>query len=65
MSALIACFDLVRQMKNPFDYRLCLVTHACQHGIKSAARTFQTTVRTVRKWLRRYQAHKLAGLQEL
>ena len=65
MSAPIFYFDLVRQMKNPFDYRLRLVTYARQHSIKAAARAFQTTVSTVRKWLRRYQAHKLAGLQEL
>jgi len=43
-------------MKNPFDYRLRLVSHARQHGIKAAARPFQTTVPTVRKWLRRYEA---------
>jgi len=64
MSAPVRYFDLIRQMKNPFDYRLRLVTHARQHGIKAAARAFQTTVPTVRKWLRRYQAQKLAGLQE-
>jgi transposase-like protein len=42
-------------MKNAFDYRLRLVTHARQHGIKATARAFRTTVPTVRKWLRRYQ----------
>ena len=52
-------------MKNAFNYRLRLVTHARQHGIKAAARTFQTTVPSVRKWLRRYQAQGLQGLQEL
>ncbi len=52
-------------MKNAFNYRLRLVTYARQHGIKAAARDFQTTVPTVRKWLRRYEAQKLDGLQEL
>jgi transposase len=48
-------------MKNAFNYRLRLATHARQHGIKAAARAFQTTVPTVRK----YQAQGLQGLQEL
>jgi transposase len=65
MSAPVPYFDLIRHMKNPFDYRLRLVTHARQHSIKAAARAFRTTVPTVRKWLRRYEAQKLQGLQEL
>jgi transposase len=52
-------------MKNAFNYRLRLVTHARQHGIKAAARAFHTTVPTVRKWGRRYKAHGLEGLKEL
>jgi len=64
MPAPVPYFDLIRQMPNAFDYRLRLVTHARQHGIKATARVFQTTVPTVRKWLRRYQAHKLDGLKE-
>jgi len=52
-------------MKNAFNYRLCLVTHARQHGIKAAARAFRTAPLTVRKWLRRYQAQSLTELQEL
>jgi transposase len=65
MSAPVPYFEVVRQMKNAFNYRLRLVTHARPHGIKAAARTFQTTVPSVRKWLRRYQAQGLQGLQEL
>jgi hypothetical protein len=42
-------FDLIRQMKYPFNFRLALVTYARQHSLKDAARVFQTTVRTVRK----------------
>jgi hypothetical protein len=33
-------FELIRQMKNPFSYRLGLVGYARQHGIKTAARAF-------------------------
>ena len=58
-------FEVVRQMSNAFNYRLRLVAHARQHGIKAAARAFRTTVPTVRKWLRRYAGQGLKGLQEL
>src|SRR5712692_6514554 len=47
-------FDLVREMKNPFNHRLQLVESACQRGLKPTARLFATTVPTVRKWLRRH-----------
>jgi transposase len=65
MSAPVPYFDVVRHMKNAFNYRLRLATHARQHGIKAAARAFQTSVPTVRKWVRRYEAQGLKGLQEL
>jgi len=65
MSAPVPYFEVVRQMKNAFNYRLRLVMHARQHGIKAAARAFRATVPTVRKWLRRYEALGLKGLQEL
>jgi len=65
MSAPVPYFEVVRKMKNAFDYRLRLVTYARQQSIKAAARAFRTTVPTVRKWLRRYEAQKLNGLQEL
>jgi transposase len=57
-------FDLVREMKNAYNHRLRLVAHARQHGIKATARLFQTTVPTVRKWLRRYQQQGPSGLLE-
>jgi len=63
MSALPDYFTLVRQMKNPYSLRLALVEYARQHGIKAAARAFQTTVPTVRKWRRRYLAEGLKGLE--
>lgn len=58
-------FTLVREMRSAYNHRLRLVSHARQHGIKPTARLFQTTVPTVRKWLRRYQQHGLRGLLEL
>src|ERR1700735_519248 len=57
-------FDLVRDMKHPYDHRLRLVESAKQRGIKATARLFATTVPTVRKWLRRFQQHGPSGLLE-
>jgi len=57
-------FDLVRDMKHPYDHRLRLVESAKQRGIKATARLFATTVPTVRKWLRRFQQHGPSGLIE-
>ncbi|MBI5379775.1 MAG: transposase [Nitrospirae bacterium] len=41
-----------------------MVQHAQQHSISQAARTFATTRKTVRKWLKRYQAQGTAGLHD-
>jgi transposase len=65
MPAPVRYFDVVRHMKNAFNYRLRLATHARQQGLKAAARAFRTTVPTVRKWVRRYARQGLQGLQEL
>jgi transposase len=53
-----------RSQNHRYDLRLHLVRHALEHGIRDAVRTFQTSRATVRKWLRRYQAEGLPGLQE-
>jgi transposase len=57
-------FDLVRDMKHPYNHRLRLVESAKHRGIKATARLFATTVPTVRKWLRRFQQHGPSGLTE-
>ena len=38
MSGLPGYFELIRQRKNPFNYRLGLVDYARTHGLKAAAR---------------------------
>lgn len=58
-------FTLVREMSSAYNHRLRLVAHARLHGIKPTARLFQTTVPTVRKWLRRYQQQGPRGRIEL
>ena len=55
-------FDLIREMKSAYNHRLRLVQYGRQQGIKAAARAFQTTIPTVRKWLRRYQQQGPSGL---
>lgn len=57
-------FDLIREMKDAYNHRLRLVDYARHNGIKAAARAFQTTLPTVRKWLGRYQQDGPSGLQE-
>jgi transposase len=48
-----------------YDLRLRIVKHALACGVKPTASVFDTTPKTVRKWLRRYQQERLAGLNEL
>src|SRR5579864_8566790 len=62
MTAPTRYFDLVREMKHPYNHRLRLVESAKQRGIKRTAQLFATTVPTVRKWLRRYQQRGPSGL---
>jgi len=57
-------WSLIREMKDAYNHRLRLVACARQNGLKAAARAFQTTRRTVRKWVRRYQAQGPSGLVE-
>ena len=55
-------FIVINAMKtkaDKFDLRLRLVRYAVSNGIKTAARAYATTPKTVRKWLNRY---KSAGL---
>ena len=60
-----AYFVLIREMRDAYNHRLRLVQSARQGGIKPTARLFQTTIPTVRKWLRRYQQQGPRGLIEL
>ena len=42
-----------------------LINYAIGYGNKKAAQQFQTTVKTVRKWRKRWQEKKGAGLKDL
>ena len=39
-----------------------MVEYALEHGIKPAAREFKTTVKTVKKWVKRFREASDAGL---
>lgn len=55
---------MLRRKTEPIYLRLELVRYAREHGIKPAAREFGTTVKTVRKWLRRWEPGSLRGLAD-
>jgi transposase len=48
-----------------YDLRLRIVKSAIEHGVKPTADFFDTTPKTVRKWLNRYRQERLSGLNEL
>ena len=47
-----------KNSKDPSLLRKELVSYALTYGNKKAARHFQTTVKTVRKWRKRWQKRK-------
>lgn len=57
-------YEFIKISKDRYAARLELVAAALEHGIKPNARQYGTTVQTVRKWVRRYEAEKKAGLVE-
>jgi len=57
-------YDFIKISKDRYEARLELVEAALTHGIKPTAKLYGTTVKTVRKWVRRYDAEKKAGLVE-
>lgn len=48
-----------------FDLRLRIVKSVAAIGVKPTARLFDTTAKTVRKWVNRYRQERLVGLNEL
>jgi transposase-like protein len=61
-------FAQIRIMPNKadqFELRLRIVQPALACSVKPTVRLFDTTAKTVRKWLARYRQERLAGLNEL
>ena len=48
-------FNMITSSNKNFAFRKEMVIFAGKYGIKPAARRFQTTPKTVRKWLERYR----------
>lgn len=57
-------YEFYRTSKDTYSLRLRMVQDALKNGIKPTARSYATTVKTVKKWLARYAEHKKAGLKE-
>lgn len=57
-------YDLMKDMAIKFNLRLEIVFCARGHGLSEAARRYQTTRKTVGKWLRRYRTQGLDGLKD-
>ena len=57
-------YPMLRRTTEPTYLRFEMVRFAREHGIKPAARQFSTTVKTVRKWLRRWEPGSLRGLAD-
>ena len=58
-------YQLICDMSNiKFNLRLQMVTKAKQTSISEAARFYQTTRSTVRKWLERFEKYGLNGLKD-
>lgn len=61
----IRYYNMIRQSKNPKYLRYEMVRYAKEYGVKRAARMFNTTPKTVRKWLRRWEPGSMRGLEDL
>src|SRR5215210_6249030 len=57
-------YTMLRHSKDRTYLRFEMVRYAREFGIKPCARQFSTTVKTVRKWLRRWQPGSLKGLED-
>ena len=53
-----------KNSKDPSLLRKELVGYALTYGNKKAAQHFQTTIKTVRKWRKRWQEQKGMGLKD-
>ena len=61
----ITYYQIMRNSKDKKINRYQIVRYAEKHGNKPAARTFNTTVKTVRKWRKRFEDKGYNGLEDL
>ena len=57
-------YQLIKNSKDPVPHRAAMVKYAIEHGNKPAARKFQTSVKTVRKWRIRFENGKRPALKD-
>ncbi len=55
----------MKNSKDKTEIRYQMVRYAEKHGVKPAARHFNTTPKTVRRWLKRWQPGSKRGLEDL
>ena len=60
----IKYYTMLRKSKDKSFIRYQIVIHAKEHGKKPAAKAFNTTVKTVKKWLYRYAEAGYDGLKD-
>lgn len=58
-------YSVMRKSKDKKQLRYQMVISVEKHGIKATARYFRTTVKTVKKWYRRWLEKGYQGLEEL
>ena len=57
-------YEFYKISKDMYQIRLDMVQSALKIGIKPTARAFETTPKTVRKWVNRFKEHKKPGLKD-
>lgn len=60
----IQYYQIIQDMKTKFNFRYHVVEYAKTHSVTEAAREFQTTRKTVRKWMKRFKQQGLRGLED-
>jgi len=60
----IPYYDIMRNCKDQKQIRFKMVIYARDYGVKPAARMFNTTPKTVRKWLNRWEPGSMRGLED-
>lgn len=56
-------YEVMRGLENIFTIRLQMVKLAQDKGISESARLYNTTRKTVQKWVNRYREEGLEGLR--
>ncbi len=61
---MVTYYEIIKEMKSKINYRYHLVSLALDISVSHAAKTFNTTPKTVRKWRNRYLKDGIRGLED-